>query len=401
MPALIDIRTRISDPALCALVDARLAAARLDIGEVRRITEAFLATPDTPAVQRAFALSTLSSALFANGDYRAAQHASDRWIELLADGDPQSQLTNARQLRAIAGLLADTPVQTIAASTPRVITTERDKANLIRASATINGDTMAAVLDTGANLSVVTASTAVRLKLRIIDGEGAIGSATRESVSARIGIADRMEFAGATLHNVAFLILEDSALTFPLPGGYTIDAIIGFPLFRALERVTFFQGGRFGWSPSEPDGKPQNLFVEGNDLYVAVDVSGDTVPLHLDTGAVASQLSAAIAQRHPTLFDGLERRARRTSGAGGSTVDQTVLLPRITAAIDGKPVCLATLDLAVPAPDQPPAKNLGTLGQDLLQAYSDYTIDFGTMRFETGAARNTSDNAKATPGSCV
>ena len=45
----------------------------------------------------------------------------------------------------------------------------------------------------------------------------------------RIGVADRLEIAGTVLRNVPFLIIDDEHLTFPLPGGYDIRAIIGLP----------------------------------------------------------------------------------------------------------------------------------------------------------------------------
>lgn len=61
--------------------------------------------------------------------------------------------------------------------------------------------------------------------------------------------AERLEFAGVTLANVAFLVLDDAQLEMPLPGGYKIDAIVGFPVLRMLDRITFEAGGRLSAEP--------------------------------------------------------------------------------------------------------------------------------------------------------
>ena len=60
----------------------------------------------------------------------------------------------------------------------------------------------------------------------------------------RVGIADRLTIAGATLRNVPFLIIDDAQLTFPVPGGYDIKAIIGLPVMRALGRMRMAAAAR-------------------------------------------------------------------------------------------------------------------------------------------------------------
>lgn len=397
--AIAAARGELSDPRLQALADARIAAARLDLENTRAAVDWFLTLQGTTAAQNAFAWSTLAGVAFARGDYALARDAASKAVAILEKADPNDQLNGVRQTQGIAALLAGAPAQTLAPSKPEPVAVERDKVGLPRAAVTIGTTQISAVLDTGANLSVVSASTAAKLGLRIIEGTGEISSATRKSVSARIGIADAVSFAGAKLRNVAFLVLEDEALTFPVPGGYTIDAIIGFPEFRALDRVTFTRDGWFRWGASDATKPQQNLFLGGSTLYVNVDIREETLPLHLDTGATTTQLSDAYATRHPALIANRESTQRQVSGAGGTTGEALVKLDKVTAAIDSQPVCIAQIGLKLPGTKAERADNLGTLGQDILNAYHSYAIDFRAMRFDVEPAK-AGLSANIVPGAC-
>ncbi|NZA25650.1 retropepsin-like domain-containing protein [Luteimonas sp. SJ-92] len=379
---------RIAEPQLTALARARIAAARLDHGEALRQLEPLLAPgASTDPAHLLLAWPIVADASFAAGDYARAAHATDAWRALLAaHGDPDGRAGDVAQFHAVSTLLAPTRPQTLLAFAPETVATRPDTAGLTRATVTINGHGQDTVLDTGANLSVVSASTAQRLGLHLLDGEASVGSTSRDAVATRIGIAERLEFAGATLADVAFLVLDDAQLEIPIPGGYRIDAILGFPVLQALGRIRFGADGSLAAETSEAaaDAAPGNLRVVGSDLYVALTIDDLPLSLHLDTGAPQSSLSARFAQRHPARLEGLRRERQQVGGAGGVTTRETALWPGAQVRLDGRETVLPELAIAVEDSADVGTRNLGILGGDVLGAFAAYTIDFARMRLELG-----------------
>lgn len=376
---------RIDSPGLEALVGARLAAARLDTPAVDAQLARYRASDDRTPARDAMAWSIAADAAFAAGHYARAAGATQAWAELLAatDGAPGDSAEVA-QFHGIAAMLASLPSQQVVERQPRPSPTRRDKAGLLRTTVRINGLDQDAVLDTGANLSVISSSTAERLGIRILDAEGSVGSGSRDAVATRIGVAERLEIAGITVSNVAFLVLADSALEMPLPGGYRIDAIIGFPVLRAIGRMRFADGAFVALAPAAPSAAdaPGNLHAVGNDLFVDATVDGIPVALHLDTGAPASSLSTRFARRHPERLRGLERRERRSASAGGAITQQSAVWQDVGVAIDGHPVTLPGLHVMLTDAAAVETRTSGTLGLDVLDRYDACTLDLESMRLE-------------------
>ena len=204
----------------------------------------------------------------------------------------------------------------------------------------------------------------------------------------RLGIVDRLEIAGTTLTNVPFLILDDASLTFPLPGGYDIKAIVGLPVMRALGRVRIEAAGRFAVlapaAGAAGAGGAPNLSASGNDLFVAAAVDGRPVPLHLDTGANRTSLSALYAGANPDRVAALAASEVGNASAGGARRLSGRDLGRRAgrAGRADAPAAGARHRLAGRAGRA--RASLGTLGADVLRRFDSYTIDFQAMRLELG-----------------
>ena len=375
---------RIGTPSLALLARASLAAARLDAAEARRLVDRVLAGHPHDPKLRALAWATAAEAAFAAGDYAAAAKAArQEGLALAATGGDLEERANAAQTGAMAARLAAALPQRVASYRPQAVPVHADKVGLPRATAVIDGVAQGAVLDTGANLSVVSLSTARRLGLHMQQGGASVDSASKSAVAVRLGVADTLVFAGLSLHNVAFLVLDDRQLAMPVPGGYRIDAILGYPVLRELQRFRITAAGRLepALSPAAPaDAAVGNLRMVGNDLYVQAEVGGKAVAMHLDSGAAASSLSSAFASRHAELLQGLQQRRQHVAGAGGAMVSHALVWPDAHMRVAGRGTVLATLAVE-------PAGNGGSpslLGEDVLHGFDWWSVDFGRMRFELG-----------------
>jgi clan AA aspartic protease (TIGR02281 family) len=372
-----------------ALIRARLAAARLDPGAgddpaVRRIAADAGADP---GLRRA-ALTILTSTAFASGDYAEAAIAGARLEQALAAAGMDARAEQANRTHSLARLLADRPGQSVeGAVRPGTVPVHYDRVGLPRMEVTVNGGAQEAVIDTGANLTVLSRETARRLGVQIIDSETRVGNGVDGTVPVRVGIVDRLEIAGTVVRNVSVLVIDDEQLTFPLPGGYDIRAIIGFPVLRVLGRIRIENGGRFTVLPPQSEAEAvaaPNLRASGNDLFVETEVDGRPVPLHLDTGANQTSLSARFAAAHPDIVASLETRELRTASAGGTRSAQAATWRQAPLALAGRSLRLPEVAVALPEEGTPPS-NFGTLGSNVLREFESYTIDFAAMRIDLGA----------------
>nr|WP_199044815.1 retropepsin-like aspartic protease [Dyella sp. ASV24] len=382
--ALVDSLPRMKDPDLALLAQARLAATQLDAEEARRWVNRYLAGGTRSPAERALAWPIVADASFADGNYQQAADAAHAWEKALAEeGANADDRADALQMATVAEQFAAAPKQLVQAYAPKPENVIRDKVGLPRSIMMINGKPQEAVLDTGANLSTVSLSTAHKLGLRLLDGTASVGSASRQAVVSRIGIADHLEFAGLSLNHVAFLVLDDDQLSMPVPGGYQIDAILGFPVLRQLQRLEFTRDGKL--LPSRSNAATAvvgNLRMVGSDLYVNVLLNDIPVAMHLDSGGARSALSSRFATEHPALIKGLKTTKEHIAGAGGSRPSESALWPRVNVRIGDQQTELPTMTISLN--DAGNVKDPNVLGGDILQAFDHWTIDFQRMQFEVG-----------------
>lgn len=382
--ALAAALPHIGDPDLSLLAQARLAAAQLDAAEARRLVTRYLASGARSPADRALAWPIVADASFADGDYREAADAAHQWERALTEQNASADdRAGAHQMAVMAEQLAAAPRQEVDAYAPKTVRVTRDKAGLPRSGTVINGKPQEVVLDTGANLSTVSLSTARKLGLRLLDGSASVGSASRQAVTSRIGIADHVEFAGLSLSHVAFLVLDDEQLNMPVPGGYQIDAILGFPALRPLQRLQFTGDGHLQPSRSHaPADAHGNLRLAGSDLYVDVTLDDVPVAMQLDSGGARSALSSRFASAHPALVKGMKTRKERVAGAGGSHVNDSATWSDVRVRIGEQQTVLPAI--AVTLSNSGSGKDTNLLGGDILQAFDHWTIDFQRMQFEVG-----------------
>jgi len=381
---LASLADTLPDTPLKHLVLARVAAGSLRADIANEHVAEFLGAGDRSDLPEAYGI--LADINLAVGNYDAADDAAQQrlhWLrELSADHE---DLQDAAVMASITTQLRDAPAQRVAAHAPVADSYARDKVGLARMGILVNGGAQEAVLDTGANISVLSASAAKRLGVDVRPGAASVGTSSRSAIQTNVAVARSLSIGGVTIENVAFLVLDDSQLELPVPGGYRIDAIVGFPVFRALERVRFRKDGGFVIEPGADRREapaPQNMWLSGSDLFVDATVNGIDVAMHLDSGASASSLSSRFAAEHPDIVSGLARSIQGVAGAGGSTTRGVVLWPDVTVTVDGTSVELPKIAVTVEESGETASQVKGVLGGDVLNAHASWTIDFRSMRVE-------------------
>ena len=381
LEAIADMR---EDTSRGLLAQARVAAARRDYPSLEHALRRFGQLRDLQPRERAWANRVEAEAAFAQGDYAHAADTAMQWQGRLAGLAVSDELSDAKQLSDLSKLLADAAKQRVVARSPQSLKTTRDVVGLRRAAARINGQEISAVVDTGANLSVVSKSIATRLGLQLIEGAGSVATGSRESIPVRLGVAREANFAGITFANVVFIVLDDAQLA-PIPG-YQIEAIIGFPVLRDMGRVRFGRDETI--TPEVPAQGPltggSSLWLSGNDLFVEMAFNDIPVAVLLDTGAAKSALSPFFVELHRDLFSALVPKTVRKGGAGGITEQKVVSWPNVRASIGSSSVFVREIVVETDESKDVSAKNFGVLGQDVLRAFDSYTLDFDHMQFEIG-----------------
>jgi hypothetical protein len=154
---------------------------------------------------------------------------------------------------------------------------------------------------------------------------------------------------------------------------------------RMLGRMRIERAGRLALlAPAAAQPAPPNMSASGNDIFITVAVDGQAVPMHLDTGANKSSLSALYARAHPEAVAALGRRTAGMASAGGARLASVATWPNAPLALAGRTLVLPTLEIGLPAAEGPAPRFIGVLGSDVLRAFESYTLDLRVMRLELG-----------------
>lgn len=353
----------------------------LKAAEHRRDTEAvgllsaYLSQDNLPAADAEQAIGTLITIHLAHGEYEKAARA---WEAL--DPDLREKVSDdTRQTALIVVALRNAPPPRVDKSAAPV-PTRRDQANLIRANGQFGSASSEAVIDTGANLSVVTESFASRAGYRVLPVGIAAGASTGAKVMANLAVGD-IRLGDTIFHDAAILVVADSDLA-PSPD-YRIEAILGFPQLAAAGRVQFSPDHIVLGAPAT-GGRAAPIEMRGLDIYVDAEVEKSTLRLHLDTGARRTTFGPRAAEALAERLRNARFEAAQVGGAGGMVKTELATLPDL-------PIRVGDAAAPIEARYSRDASQLnvaedsdGRLGQDFYGQFVSYTIDFDamTIRFE-------------------
>ncbi|MGE0440580.1 MAG: retropepsin-like aspartic protease [Gemmatimonadales bacterium] len=311
-------------------------------------------------------------------EYAAGLRAVDSVLRDTTRLRPVS-LADHRNMRRILEALREVPPQTMELTDATVLRLDEG-----RTIVTVNDSVRSYVFDTGANLSTIMRSEAAATGLQLLPAGIDVGTSTDQRVTADLAIADRLVLGTAVFRHVVFLVLDDSLLTFP--GGYRIPGVIGFPVIERLGEMHFAANGTITVPrPSSAAAKP-NLALDELTPLTRVHWDGEGQPLicRLDTGAQTTQFYEPFYRRFRARIDSLTTPTRReTGGAGGVRELPVRLLPNARISLGDTVATLPSAEVVLESIVRDPAENYldCNVGHDILDAFSEYVINFRAMVF--------------------
>lgn len=249
----------------------------------------------------------------------------------------------------------------------------KDKAELKNLQTVAGKDTVNLIFDTGANFSTVSMSTAKRMNMQLIPAQIAVGTITGTDIQGQLGVCKMFKLGNIKVENAVFIVLADSALSFPTKG-YEISGILGFPVISAMKEVQLTQDGYLIIPEQETaiTQKP-NLAIDRLSPLIYI----DGMHYHFDTGADETFLYSKFYEENKEEISGNYVPSRIRFGGAGSKAEVEAYKIRYKFNIMGKDIVLDTVPvLKEKLSDE---KVYGNIGQDVIKQFNKMTINFDRM----------------------
>lgn len=361
---------QVSFKQLAALGEAELACGRFD--EARRHLEQALELRPFRNDAGAIAWS-LSQLEYLTNNYVAALE----WAVYATERGTTVKRWHIDYLRA----LSRQPVYVFSGEASARVPLAFGKPDVPRVNVTIEGKTAAAVIDSGAVLSIVAESLARELAVQPLgEFRGTFFGLLGEPIAVRFGLAKELRIGGLRVANVPVAIMADQELRFVVRNKERFDMrlILGANLLKEFRtEIDVPEGEAVFTRLTAEDRKPdeaQNLFHIGFRPFVHGAINHRAWYLFvLDTGSEVTFLNKDLLEKTPV------RSAEQIHGATlqglGGSKKRGSKIANVEVGIDRWGGRFADLPLYGTEHSQA----FGIIGQDLLRKFR-VVIDFGSMR---------------------
>ncbi len=294
-----------------------------------------------------------------------------------------------RQKRHLAVLLLHVPPQTVQFAGDFTLRRTGDEYPVA-----IAGKEFSAQLDTGATVSLLSASTAKAWGVTMLDGSGRLYGFGGGEFSAQPAVIPVLNIGKAELHNVVVFVTSDENL-YIAPIKHQINALLGFPVASALGRLTFAKDGSLTASAQSPPRDPSTdarLWIGGSSVLVEL----GTLPIitggrltgasgqrlfDLDTGSASTYLTDHYLAEHTNIFHGPPPETARLAGPGGIHEIPAYAAKDLPLFIGNTLILLNGPNILTQPQGGETEHFFGLIGQDTLHLFSSYTIDLRNMTF--------------------
>lgn len=256
---------------------------------------------------------------------------------------------------------------------------KRDIAGLINVPVGFADSTFDFVFDTGANLSVITESYAIKAGLDVKNVVFKVRAVTGIEVDAKLGIAKTLKLGDVEVENVVFIVFPDSVLTFG-GGAYKIRGIIGFPVIEQLQEVRIDKSGFMTVPKEAVDKAIHNFGLDELTPVVQIGVNKDALAFTFDTGAQATDLNEPFYNQYKAAIEATGKMFdMQQGGAGGYTTSKAWRVPATVFSVGGQSVTIADLGVKTTSFNSKDRFYYGNLGQDVMSQFRELVINFKYM----------------------
>ena len=253
----------------------------------------------------------------------------------------------------------------------------------VRLPLTVNGTAVSWLLDTGANISVISDAEAARVGLGVRESTGRFADLAGGTTSARTAVAHRVVIGNTLLREVSLLVTPADQMPWKdeAPGR---QGIIGLPLAIALDAVQWNRDGlcRTGSAVLDRRVAPaasNRIRYDRLQIISSVVFDGKALDFVLDTG---NQAGTQLWERFGRDFQRVvtEQGAKGTvtvTQIGGAADRDVVTIPDMRLIVGGKDLALTRGNVfSKPVGDD---RFHGLLGMDVLSQATEVKIDFRSM----------------------
>jgi hypothetical protein len=258
----------------------------------------------------------------------------------------------------------------------------------------VGGKNVSAQLDTGASVSLLSESTAKSWGVTLLDGVATLHGYGGGGFQARPGLIPILEIGKAELHNVVVFVTADKNLYIAEIKRQT-HALLGYPVTSVLGRLTFARGGTLTVTAHSSAGDRKAgapMWIGDGSLLVALGtepvieenkLNGGTKErlFELDTGSGSTYLTDHYLAENRSRFPGEPESFARLAGAGGIHEIPAYKAHKLPLFFGSTPVLCSGQHVLTQPQGGEAESYYGVVGQDILQLFSSYTLDFRTMRF--------------------
>lgn len=385
------------------MAEARSLAATMPAGADRCAAEGIIASRANQLETAAKLLPPCLTALERNGSRRAEpvfetlldtylrlgeygkHHALlARWLGTRRERIDPNRLSDLRDQLANAAVLRDLPRPSVTGRRTAMLRTYLNVLGTRTVDLTVRNVTLPWLIDTGANLSVVSETAARRLRLEVRDAGYHVAGSTGHAVTVRLAVIDELPVGGVILRNVVAIVVPDAALRIRAPhADYRIDAVLGLPALTQLGHFRIEREGTMTIDRAAPPlrlGAP--LFMNALTPLAEVEIAGRRGLMNIDTGANRTTLYASYAARLTDRAPLWSRQRATTLGLGGGSDADAAVEPELTIGVGAARIAEHGVSVALDGDRASPI--LGNLGQSGLSARCSYTFDFRSMRLLLG-----------------
>jgi aspartyl protease len=295
--------------------------------------------------------------------------------EILTVAPERSDIRNAR---VIFGAFRDRQNQSVQSRRGTFRCEVSD--NGVRIPLSANGQPVSWLLDTGANITLLSEAEARMVGLVVHDSTGQAADLAGGTTKVRTAQVGRIVLGETEMRNVPVLVLPESQPPWnELPPGK--QGIIALPVALALQSIHWTKSGTCQTGPvaRREATNRSNLAFDQFNLLARVDFEGRPLDFILDTGNQReTQLWERFARDFPLLLK--ERGSRgitRITQIGGSNEREVTVVPDVRLRVGGFETALRPANVF----SKPVGNDSyhGNLGMDLLSQAAEVAIDFQTM----------------------